>query len=46
LDLKGSDLAFGGHRILKSAPAFFSAADIHTSQVRALLSLRGARAAY
>jgi len=43
-DLMGSDRAVGRHSILKSAPTFFSAADIHTSQVRAPLSQRRASA--
>jgi uncharacterized protein with GYD domain len=33
LSLIGSDRAVGGHGILKSAPTFFGATDIHTSQV-------------
>jgi len=43
-DLTGSNRAVGRHGILESAPAFFSAADIHPSQVRAPLSLRRASA--
>jgi len=36
----GSDRAVGRHGILKSAPDFFSAADIHPSRVRTPLSER------
>jgi len=36
--LMGSDRAFGRHGTLNSAPAFFSAGKIHTSQICAPLS--------